>query len=240
MPQSRARFPSRRRGASVAAMRTPALFAALALFAAPLPAAACSVASGYRIPTNLDLVESADLILLGKVTPGDFAPDSTPEQMVSIEPIEAIKGRMPAGPVALAGGIASGEDAILSNPYDLKYAHPQSFAGACTRYMFADGARVLFFLKRSDTGWQGAGGPFSRWAEDVLTDDAPWLQAVRFYAGVAALPKAERAAALERQRSLWGAEGGDPVAQILAADVDRQLAGPNKPLREELPPPPGD
>jgi hypothetical protein len=30
------------------------------------------------------------------------------------------------------------------------------------------------------------------------------------------------------------------VAQLIATDIDRQLAGPNKPLREDLPPAPDD
>lgn len=120
----------------------------------------------------------------------------------------------------------------------LRDAHPQSLAGACVRYVFPRGSRILFFLDRQDGGWQPAGGPFSRWAEDVLTDDAPWLQAVRFYIAVARLPEADRAAALTARRDELGALGDDPVAQLIAADIDRQLAGPNAPLREELPQPP--
>lgn len=82
----------------------------------------------------------------------------------------------------------------------------------------------------------GAGGrPFSRWAEDVPGDDAPWLTAVRFYLEVMALPEAERAAALTDRRDTLRARRDDPVAQLLADDLDAQLAGPNKPLREALP-----
>ncbi|MBL9069077.1 MAG: hypothetical protein JNM03_03720 [Sphingopyxis sp.] len=221
-------------------MRNLAPFTALALAAAPLPAAACSVASGYRVPTNLELVEGADLILLGKVTSGDFAPDSTPQQMIAVEPIAVLKGDRPAAPIALAASIAPGDDAILSNPYELNEAHPQSFAGACTRTMFPDGSRVLFFLRRQGGEWHEAGGPFSRWAEDVMTDDAPWLQLVRFYADVAARPAADRTAALIARRDELGAQGADPVAQLMAADIQRQLDGPNRPLKDALPPPPQD
>ena len=82
-------------------MRSLLPLAGLALLAAPLPAAACSVAPGYRVPTNVELVERADLILLGTVTDGDFAPDSTDEQMISVEPVAALKGATPTGPIAL-------------------------------------------------------------------------------------------------------------------------------------------
>ncbi|RYD44986.1 MAG: hypothetical protein EOP63_03385 [Sphingomonadales bacterium] len=215
-------------------MRPIPLLAAVALFAAPLPAFACSVAPGYHVPTNLELVDDADLILLGTVTEGDFEPDSTPEQMIGVEPVAALKGTMPNAPIALPATIAADADAQLSNPYQLKDAHPQSLAGACVRYVFPRGSRVLFFLARQDGAWHPAGGPFSRWAEDVLTDDAPWLQAVRFYIDIAKLPEEDRAAALAARRDELGALGDDPVAQLIAADIDRQLAGPNAPLKGSI------
>jgi len=216
-------------------MRFLPLLAAVALLAAPLPAFACSVAAGYRVPTNLELVERADLILLGTVADGDFAPDSTDEQMISVEPVAALKGAMPTGPIALPAMIAPGAEMQLSNPYELKDAHPQSLAGACVRYAFPRGSHVLFFLDRENGRWREAGGPFSRWAEDVLTDDAPWLQVVRFYIQVAKLPEEDRPAALTARRNELGELTDDPIAQLIAADIDRQLAGPNAQLREELP-----
>jgi hypothetical protein len=215
-------------------MHSLPLLAAAALLAAPLPALACSVAPGYHIPTNFELVEDADLILLGTVTDRDFAPDSTDEQMIAVEPVAALKGATPGAPIALPAMIATDADVQLSNPYELRDAHPQSLAGACVRYLFPRGSRVLFFLDRHDGAWQPAGGPFSRWAEDVLTDDAPWLQAVRFYVEVAGLPEEDRAAALATRRDELGALGDDPVAQLIAADIDRQLAGPNAPLKGSI------
>ena len=147
---------------------------------------------------------------------------------------------MPTEPIELPAGLATDTTLELSNPYDLQEAHPQSLSGACYRYVFPRGSQMLFFLARHDGAWRQAGGPFSRWAEDVLTDDAPWLQLTRFYLEVQALPESERAAALKARRAEWAERTDDPVAQLLAADVGRQLAGPNPPLREELPPaPPG-
>lgn len=224
-------------------MRFPALFIApfiaLALFAAP-PAAACTPAPGYRVPTNMELVGQADLILLATVSPGDFEPDGPPTQQILLEPVAALKGTIPDGPLALSAMIATDAEAMLSNPYELNEAHPQSYTGSCTRYAFPSGSRVLFFLTKEDGHWREAGGPFSRWAEDALTDDAPWLRLVRFYLEVQALPEAERDAALIERRAFWGALGDDPVAQLMALDIDRQLAGPNPPLRGELPPAPED
>ena len=59
---------------------------------------------------------------------------------------------------------------------------------------------------------------------------------MRFYIEVAKLPEDDRTGALEARRDELAALGDDPVAQLIAADIDRQLAGPNAPLREELPP----
>ena len=221
-------------------MRFPIAFVAILLLAAPFPAIACSVVPGYRVPTNVELVADADLILLATVTDGDLAPDSIPEQRITVEPIAAIKGVMPAAPLAMPGWIATGAEAMLSNPYDLKGAHPQSLAGACNRMSFPRGSRVLFFLKWEGDHWRAAGGPFSRWAEDVLTDDAPWLQVVRLYAEAAALPAGDRTAYLTARRDEHAAERDNPVAQLIAADIARQLAGPNAPLREEFPPAPDE
>jgi hypothetical protein len=214
-------------------MRCLLPLAALALIAAP-PAAACSPAPGARIPTNTELVESADLILLGTVSGGESDFDAGNWNIV-IAPIAALKGELPAQPITLDAMIApDSESALLSNPYDLANAHPQATAGACNRYAFARGSRVLFFLQRSGDGWAPARGLFSRWAEDALTDDAPWLAAVETYVEVAALPESERAVALTAHRDELRRQSDDPVAQLLADDIDRQLAGPNPPLRDDV------
>jgi hypothetical protein len=213
----------------------------LTLAATPLPAAACSVVAGYHPPTNLELTEDAELILLAEIEDGATEPAPGDEMTLRIHPLAAIKGLMPTGPVTLPQAmVGTGPAALLSNPYELAEPHPQSLAGACNRYAFPRGSHVLFFLKQRDGQWVSAGGPFSRWAEDVLTDEAPWLQAVRVYAEVAALPEAERAAALTRARDTYRARADDPLAQIVADDIERQLEGPKKALREELPAPDGD
>jgi hypothetical protein len=223
-------------------MRILFSLAAAVLVAAPLPAAACSVAADYRIPTNLELVESADLILLATVDSGTAmdAIDDPDAMRIDITPVASIKGDIAAAPTTLPIALAPARLAIPSHPYDLENAHPLSQIGGCIRYMVPKGSRVLFFLNRSDDGWAPAGEPFSRWAEDVLTDDAPWLQIVRLYAEAAALPADDRAPYLTTRRDEYGARRDDPVAQLIAADIARQLAGPNPPLRGELPPAPDD
>lgn len=218
-------------------MRILLSFAAAALLA-PLPALACSPVAGYRVPTNMELAAQADMILLATVTGGTpIEAAGDPDAMrVDIRADAVLKGNPAAVPATLPVAIATGNYAVLSDPYDLRNAHPLSLIGACIRYMVPKGSRLLFFLDRRGGQWVPAGGPFSRWAEDVLTDDAPWLTATRFYLEVQALPASERKAALAAKRDMLRAQANDPVAQLLADDIDRQLAGPNKPLREDLPP----
>src|SRR3546814_21123373 len=106
-------------------------FSALALAAAPLPAAACSPVAGYRPPTNLELTAAADLILLAAIEDGATPPGNEDRMTLRVRPLAAIKGTMPTGPIALPQAmIATGAMAGLRNPYELADPHPQSPQGA--------------------------------------------------------------------------------------------------------------
>ncbi|HLU28060.1 MAG TPA: hypothetical protein VKZ65_06450, partial [Glycomyces sp.] len=88
------------------------------------------------------------------------------------------------------------------------------------------GATVLFFLDRADGQWVPAGGPFSRWAEDVEGLDSPWVQLTAFYVRVAGLEPDRRVALLEAERDAFQAREGEPLAMAYAADLERSLAVP--------------
>lgn len=206
-----------------------ALFAG---FAAPSAAQACSVVADYRVPTNLELAADAQLILLGSVTSGE-QDDSPMDSWITIEPIEAIKGALPPGPIAISGKYVVEETNdrgfyVFSDPDELQEAHPLSYIGGCIRYMFPASTTALFFLERREGEWRSAGGPFSRWAEDVLAEDAPWLRLTRFYAKVAAAPPDARVAMLEAKRRILLTQE-DRVSHLMAEDIGRQLEGPTEP-----------
>ena len=203
---------------------------AIALF--PAAATACSVVDGYRVPTNLELVGQADVILRGRVT-GEIGGEGPWDRSLLVEPLETLKGDLPSGTVVIPGsGLVPQEDergfGIISNPYELADAHPLSYIGGCIRYMFPEGTIVLFFLEQREGKWQAAGGPFSRWAEDVVDTDAPWTVLTRFYASLQDADPAKRKALLEAERDRLLARESDPVADLMARDVERQLAGPNE------------
>jgi hypothetical protein len=197
---------------------------AVVLSLAGLPAAACSPVPGYRVPGNLELAGDAETIVLANVVAGALDPGEDPfESTITLHPLETLKGPLPAGDFPLYGMMLS-RDAdpalgMVSDPSEFERAHPVSYIGACVRFIFPLGTTALFFLRQDEAGrWIPAGGAFSRWAEDVPGPDAPWVTLARLYTRAAALPEVERAALLQR--------ADDPVAQLMAADVARQLARP--------------
>ena len=203
---------------------------ALALAAATVPVAACEPGPGYHTPGNLELVAAAPTIVLAQVVAGNLDPGGDPfKSTITIRPLEALKGPLPDGDIALAGMMlsrdAGQELGMVSSPYEFERAHPVSYIGACTRFVFPLGTTALFFLRTDHEGkWAPAGEAFSRWAEDVPGRDAPWVTLVRLYLRAAALPEGERVALLDSERTALLARRDDPVAQLMAADVARQVA----------------
>jgi hypothetical protein len=214
-------------------MRLPLLLvSAASLAAASFPASACSVVPTYRVPTNLELARDAQAIVMAKVVGGVWDEDNPFEgNRLTIRPISTLKGAVPEGDIEIAGVSPLPEPRFLalSNPYELEGAHPLSYIGGCIRYMFPLGTTALFFLREVEGRWLPTGDAFSRWAEDVPGPDAPWVELTRLYIRAAALPEDEGRAALDAERTRYLARGDDPVAQLMAADIVRQLAGPNEP-----------
>lgn len=202
-------------------------------------AQACSVSDDYRVPTNLELTQDAALILLARVESGSTDINDR-DMSLTVTPLEVLKGKLPSmAPMQIPGMLAPERFAVKSKPAELKQAHPLAYIGGCFRYMFVKGSTVLFFLKPLEGEGFGpfkgafgpAGGPFSRTAEDVPSAAAPWVRATRVYLKVAALPKDKQAAALHAERAAL-LSVKDLDAKVVAAEIERQLAGPNKPWNQ--------
>ena len=210
-------------------MRRIASLLALALAAAPAAALACTPAPGYRVPTNLELAGHAETIVLARVV-------GASEGALTIRPLAAIKGELPQGDIALTGmGLAEGARAVRSDPLEFERAHPDAFAGACIRTAFPLGTTALFFLRVGHEGmWAPAGTAFSRWAEDVADEQAPWVQLARLYTVAAGLPEEDRVPFLQDEREALlvratQADGTGALARLMADDIARQIAGPAAP-----------
>ncbi len=207
----------------------------------PAPAMACSVVSSYRVPTNLELVERADTIVLATVErddPLDTGGRDMPPSMrmgIIVRPTILLKGRELPGELRLRAFLADNDRwaVVASDPRDLLNPNPGALTGGCVRYVFRQGMLLVLFLERDQAGrLQMAGYPFARSAEDVPSPDAPWVKAVRLYAEIAALPERERRAALTARRDALRAQTGDPDAALLAEDIDRQLHQRRGPSRD--------
>lgn len=207
--------------------------AALALpwLVAASPTAACSVVDSYRVPTNLELVERADTIVLATVERDDPTPangqDLPPSMRMGliVRPTVLLKGRELPGELRLRAYLTDDPRRVIaSNPRDLFNPNPGALIGGCVRYGFRQGMLLVLFLERNQAGQlQMAGYPFARSAEDVPSTDAPWVKAVRLYVEIAALPEAQRRAELTARRDTLRARTDDPDAALLAEDIDRQI-----------------
>lgn len=225
----------------LAATFAPAFALALGLVAAPAAAAECTPPPGYQVPTNLELARQANLIVLGEVVGGGKGAALDPDaSTITVHPLAALKGLLPGADLTLAGmTLAQPGDAAaaaLSEPLAFGDPHPPAFAGECSRSVFPLGARALFFLRRENGLWVPAGGPFSRWAEDVSGAEAPWMALADLYAQAARLPPEQAREMLEERHAAFADHPDDPKAVAMAADLERSLAGPPPPLVAALPP----
>lgn len=229
-------------------MRRAALAVAALGLLGPSAALACSVARDYRVPTNLELTAEANTIVFGQVI-GEVAANGggqgvgagEGEGALEVRPLGAIKGLVP-GETLVLQGMALRRPGDLppgaaEEPLDFAAPHPDALTGACIRRVFPAGATVLFFLERNDGGWSPAGGPFSRWAEDVEGPQSPWAQLVTLYARAVQVPASERKALLQDQLEALQARTGDDVALAMAADIEQSMASPRFPELTEASPP---
>ena len=139
--------------------RWTVLFAAAAIGATP--AAACSVVPGYSVPSNYELIERADLVVLARVASGPaleaLKDGDWGKAQVRLEPVRAIKGTLPAEPLSVAGYVSVEGEPTVHFPTPLHIAHPSAFMGACVRQQYALGALVVAVFKRDGKQWHQEG-----------------------------------------------------------------------------------
>lgn len=194
----------------------------LSLLALPAaPAAACSVAAGYRVPTSLDLAASADTIVIAVV--------GRQRGAVVARPAVLLKGRALPGPILLRDSLLDvglPQRATRSDPRELRAPHPETLSGSCVRYTFGEGMKLVLFLERDRAGrLVPRRSPFARDAEDVPHADALWVKAVREYAAISVAPPAARPARLRVRIAQLRTRRGDADAAAIARDMAIELGG---------------
>jgi len=206
---------------------------ALAAMAAAnaVPAIACSMAPGYRVPTNLELAAVAEVIVVAAVEserPGKGSWDGA----VIARPTTLIKGDALPETVEIMGAMlddGSRMRARYSDPRELRAPNPDAMMGGCVRYIFARGMKLVLFLKRDERGvLRPYRSSFSRDAEDVPADDALWVKAVREYAMISEAATRERKTKLKQRISELRALG-DADSAAIAEDMMVELKGKRLP-----------
>lgn len=82
---------------------------------------------------------------------------------------------------------------------------------------------LLLFLEKDEAGkMRVIDASFARTLEDVPGADSLWVRAVRYYAGVARLPRDQRKQAMKAEMARLRATGLKDDA-LLAADINRQV-----------------
>jgi hypothetical protein len=214
-------------GRGVIVRRAGLALAALLLASVPVrPAAACSMAAGYKVPTNLDLATTADTIVIARVD-GERKGAEVYDGVVLATPETLLKGSALPPRIELPGAylITDPDMVVRSAPRELRRPNPGALVGGCVRYTFLPDTRLLLFLKRDESGTLVPyRSSFSRDAEDVAGPDALWAKAVREYVAIAALPEGERPKAMRSRIATLNATG-DVDDAALAADLVIELSG---------------
>lgn len=207
------------------------LFLLILLCLIPTSAWACTPKEGYRTPTNFELVQKAQLIVLARIKSGpDDLTGKRPE--IEIEPVRVLKGKLPGEPLHLMGSLKWNERAIPSMPTTLATAHFSTGMGACVRVYFPKGGLVvaMFGPTPADMKAEFADSmmplfePFARAAEDVENAEGVWVKAVTAYVALqAATDEGHLRDAVEHKRADYLAQTGDNAAQAMAADLASYL-----------------
>lgn len=200
------------------------LIAALSFIFTATPALACTVAQGYRVPTNFELIERADLVVLARVE-SQTSPDPAEwfKPNVWLSPIRAIKGALPRTPLGLRGTVTNRGVPVLPQPTALDQVHASTMWGACIRQVYAKDTLVIAtFVKGKDGGYIQIAAPFSRAVEDVESENGLWVRTATLYATMQGRP-GERAAVIKAEVTRLEGLAGDPEAAAIAADLRRNI-----------------
>lgn len=203
----------------------------------PATADACSLAPDYKAPTNFELVQQADVILVGTVIKS-IENESPDYHNLLVKPSLLLKGEklpnavfihgMLAGEILESGGKRLVIQSKDSQPFDLWRPHPEGGSGSCSRYTFKKGYQLLLFFKRKGDELVWLDPPYGRGSEDVSGPDALWVKAVKIYAKASLLPQEQQKAELVRQMKTsrdGDASGKQFENELLADDIERQLDG---------------
>ena len=195
---------------------------------------ACSMPADWSgPPSNFDLVKSADTIIIGTVVKPIGA--VVFDQKLLVRPTSLLKGQRLPKEILIEGTLSDQIVSIegklyrpsvaASDPYDLYRPHSQVFAGGCIRNIFDRDMKLVLFLEKDGNNFRWMTEPFARTAEDVPSDNALWVRAIKLYSKISQLPESEHQSALKSQLQNLRTKEWQNGNKLLADDIERQLAG---------------
>jgi hypothetical protein len=178
------------------------------------PSFACRVSPDYFAPSNYELVELADAIVIATpVAQGPTGEAGPRPRPLTFRTTGVLKG--PAlDTVTVSGTIG---EPFRSDPKILSEANKEASYGGCVRTTFAVGEPYVLFLgKLKDGGYGPLQFPFARVNEDYLGGDSLWVKTIRTYVRI--------------QRDHGRMEALDALADLLR----QTLAAPKSAERDAL------
>lgn len=198
------------------------LFASMAAavwLAVPGAAFACSMAGEWVRPTNFELVQMADAIVVATAVREVRQSD---ESAVSFRVESTLKGVPPSTWVNSSARLGK---TVPSDQTDLSGSHPEGHAGPCNRYTFRKGGRYLLFLAKTTHGtWEPAGSAFSRISEDYVAGSV-WTRTVQRYVALQErLGPTEEIDALAAMLDSGKGPNGETLSRAEATDIADHLS----------------
>ena len=177
----------------------------------------------YRPPTNIELIERADLVVLGRVHVRGPA-NAAEANELDLTPVRTFKGRAPEK-LTFHGVVRDRQGKpIPPEPTKLDRVHSSSTWGTCNRQAYAPGALVIAMFLKRDGGYVHMSSAFARTTEEVEGPHGLWVRAAALYAQIISdNPPPDRRKAFENERDRLLAQTDDPDAQAIAQDITSYL-----------------
>jgi hypothetical protein len=206
--------------------------AAVLALSSPATALGCSPAPGYVRPSNFELVQIADAIVVATATGvKDEAKEDYFDRKVVFRIAQTLKGQGPGEqpPSEIeVSSLALGRTRP-SDAREILAPHPEAYMGACNRMTMAKGAAYILFLQKTSKGYAPLGYPFSRVNEDYAGEDSPWMRTILTYLRLqnSEAPMAQ-VTTLERMRAdILAKTTPTRDEQARAIDIEMHLGSPS-------------
>ena len=182
------------------------------------PASACSLVEEYVRPSDFELVQLADAVVVATARGAGRSEGAV--GTVRFEVGERLKGGADAQVEVYGDEPPSPQPGAILVGY-----RPEGHQGVCDMRMFRTGHRYLLFLERMPDGHMRAEHAFSRADEDYSGRRDPWVGMIRRYAALQAkAPPMEQIAVLERMLETGRDSSGARLSREEATGITEHLA----------------